>query len=142
MRRGVTVVATGVAVLVLLLLVATIEDDRAITTHEGSAIANVLSAGARSAAVSFTTPDGETHVPPNGVLFPTGLSAGQRVDVEYDTTNPDVVRVAGRGWVLALLPTGTVLLVTVALTLALRRLLRPRPSDSDSDTDTRTGAPT
>lgn len=140
MRRGLTVVAAGVTVLVLLLLVATVQDDRAITSHEGRAIANVLSAGARSAAVSFTTPDGETHVPPNGVLFPTGLASGQRVDVEYDTANPDLVRVAGRGWVLALLPTGTVLLITAALTLALRRLLRPRPTYVE--TETRTGAHT
>lgn len=140
MRRGVTVAAAGVAVLALLLLVATIRDDRSITTHEGKAIANVLSVGARSAAVSFTTPDGDTHVPPNGVLFPTGLAVGQRIDVQYDTEDPDVVRVAGRGWVLALLPLGTVLVVTAALTLGARRLLRPRPTDAETDSDARTGA--
>lgn len=139
MRRGVTVVAGGVAALALLLLVATIRDDRSITTHEARTIANVLSVGSRSAAVSFTTPNGDTRVPPHGVFFPTGLAAGQRIDVEYDTENPDLVRVAGRGWVLALLPVGTVLVVTVALTVAVRRLLRPRPTDAE--TDTRTGAP-
>lgn len=133
----------GVAVLVLLLLVGTFRDDRAITTHEGKAIANVLSVGARSAAVSFTTPNGDTRVPPDGVLFPTGLAAGQRVNVEYDTANPDLVRVAGRGWVLALLPIGTVLAVTAALTVALRRLLRPRPTDAETDAEAaaRRGAP-
>lgn len=126
LRRAVTLVGAGVVALLLLLLVATARDDRAISTHEGTAIADVLSTGPRSAAVSFTTPDGVTHVPPTGVLFPTGLAVGTRIDVEYSTLDPDLVRVAGRGWVLALLPVGTVLLVTGVLVLGLRRLLRRR----------------
>jgi len=32
--------------------------------------------------------------------------------VQYSTNNPDIVRVAGRGWTLALAPAGSVVAVT------------------------------
>ncbi|HEX3648767.1 MAG TPA: hypothetical protein VHV49_10070, partial [Pseudonocardiaceae bacterium] len=40
-------------------------------------------------------------------LYPGGLAAGERVRVEYDTTNTELVRVAGRDFRLALLPVGS-----------------------------------
>lgn len=125
-RRVVLVLAAALTVLAVLLVVAVLSDDRAISGHEGTAVADVLSVSTRSAAISFTTPDGVTHAPALGVLYPTGLTAGQRIDVEYSTVNPDLVRVAGRGWTLALLPAGSVVLVTWLLALGVLTLLRRR----------------
>ncbi|UZJ25269.1 DUF3592 domain-containing protein [Rhodococcus antarcticus] len=133
LHRAVLVVAAGLTVLAVLLVVAAFSDDRAITGHRGTAVADVLSVSPRSAAISFTTPDGVTHAPQLGVLYPTGLTAGQRIDVEYSTVNPNLVRVAGRGWTLALLPAGSVVVVTwlvAAGALALlHRRVRPVPAE-------------
>jgi len=112
LQRATLGVAVAVAVLAVLLVVAVYSDDREINAHQGSVVADVLNVGARRAAISFTTPDGVTHSPPLGVSYPTGLTAGQRIDVQYSTNNPDIVRVAGRGWTLALAPAGSVVAVT------------------------------
>lgn len=84
-------------------------DDHSINAHRGQAIADVLSVSFNRTAVGFVTPDGTAHIPANGVLYPLGLKAGERIRVEYDTQNPDVVRVAGRNFTLAFLPVGTTL---------------------------------
>ncbi len=57
--------------------------------------------------MSFVTPDGVTHNPELGVLYPTGLTAGQRIAVEYARSDPDLVRVTGRDARVALIPTGS-----------------------------------
>lgn len=126
LRRVVLVLAAGLTVLAVLLVVAAFSDDREISGHQGTAVADVLTVSARSAAISFTTPDGVTHAPALGVLYPTGLTAGQRIDVQYSTVDPDLVRVAGRGWTLALLPAASVVLVTWLLSLGVLALLRRR----------------
>lgn len=125
-RRVVLVLAAGVTVLAVLLVVAALSDDREISGHRGTTVADVLSVSARSAAISFTTPDGVTRSPALGVLYPTGLTAGQRIDVEYSTVDPNLVRVAGRGWTLALLPAGSVVLVTWLVVAGVLWLLRRR----------------
>jgi uncharacterized protein DUF3592 len=84
-------------------------DDHSIDANPGRAKADVVSVSFNRAAVRFVTPDGAVVIPPNGVLYPVGLAAGERVWVEYDTRNPDVVRVAGRHYQLALLPVGSAL---------------------------------
>ena len=126
LRRVVLVLAAGLTVLAVLLVVAALSDDREISGHKGVAVADVLSVSARSAAISFTTLDGVTQSPALGVLYPTGLTAGQRIDVEYSTANPNLVRVAGRGWTLALLPAGSVVLVTWLVAAGVLGLVRRR----------------
>ena len=64
------------------------------------------------------------NIPANGVVYPVGLAAGERVRVEYDTANTELVRVAGRGWQLAFLPVGTSLLACWALLVPALWLLR------------------
>jgi len=125
LRRVVVVIAVGVSVLAVLLLAGALRDDWTISHDEGRASADVLSVSPVFAAVSFTTPDGVTHSPKLGVLYPTGLAEGQRIDVEYDRANPDLVRVAGRDARLALIPAASLVvgawLVAGALLLLLRR---------------------
>ena len=55
-----------------------------------------------------------THNPALGVLYPTNLIAGQRIEVEYYKADPDVelVRVAGRDARVAIVPAGSVIVVT------------------------------
>ncbi|WP_179274593.1 MULTISPECIES: DUF3592 domain-containing protein [unclassified Rhodococcus (in: high G+C Gram-positive bacteria)] len=113
-RLVVLVVAVAISVLAVLLVVGAWRNDVTIDSDKGTATAEVLSAGKLRSAVSFITPDGVTHNPPLGVLYPTNLIAGQRIEVEYYKADPDVelVRVAGRDAAVAIVPAGSVIVVT------------------------------
>ncbi len=110
------VVATSISVLAVLLVVGAWRNDVTIDSDKGTATAEVLSAGKLRSAVSFITPDGVTHNPALGVLYPTNLVAGQRIEVEYYKADPDdvelLVRVAGRDATVAVVPAGSVIVVT------------------------------
>lgn len=138
-KRGRRITATALfavacvfSSLCLLLLVSTWNDDRQINAHEGRAVADVLSVAFNRTAVRFVTPDGTIVIPSMGVLYPTGLASGERVRVEYDTRNTELVRVAGRDFRLAFLPVGTALAVCWALVGPVCWLLRRRPRQLNS----------
>ena len=132
-RRVISVVllvlGLAISALSLLVLYACWHDDRDITNHLGRADADVLSVVFNRTAVRFVTPDGTVYIPPNGVLYPEGLAAGERVKVEYDTLEPNMVRVAGRDFTLAFLPIGTTIAGTwIVVTPLLWWLRRPKRS--------------
>jgi hypothetical protein len=77
----------------------------------GVAEANVLSAGPRRSTIEFVTPDRVTYRPELGVLYPSELDAGMRIYVEYDTNDPDLVRVQDRNASLAIIPAGSIAVV-------------------------------
>lgn len=130
-RRIVVGIATLVTILGMVLLLACWRTDMAIESDMGTASAEVLSAGHLRSSISFATPDGVTHNPPAGVLYPTGLTAGQFIEVEYDKSDPDSVRVKGRDASVAVVPVGSVVLavwcVGGVVLLELRR--RDRKAD-------------
>jgi uncharacterized protein DUF3592 len=137
-RRGrriaaVTLLALGclVTLLSLLVLVGSWLDDSQIDAHEGQAVADVLSVSVGRTAVRFVTPDGTVVIPSTGVLYPGGLRAGERVRVEYDTANTELVRVAGRDFRLALLPVGASIAICWAVVGPLLWWLRRRGRVSD-----------
>jgi hypothetical protein len=96
----------------LLLIVAAWTEDAKIDRHTGHATAKVVSVSFHRTLVSYHTPDGAERIPSVGVLYPEALEEGQSVSVEYDETDPDLVRVAGRGAYVTLLPVGTTILIT------------------------------
>ncbi|HEY2061720.1 DUF3592 domain-containing protein [Amycolatopsis sp. NBC_01480] len=104
--------AALLTVMCVSLLFAAIRNDNAIQSHLGTANATVESVAFDRTIIQYGTPDGIVHSPANGVLYPSGLSAGQLVQIEYDATDPDLARVAGRSAVLTLLPLGTTILFT------------------------------
>ncbi|WP_422655552.1 DUF3592 domain-containing protein [Lentzea sp.] len=101
----------------MLLPIACWRDDVAIEKHLGQAVAQVDSVAFNRTVVRYATPDGRVIIPSQGVLYPSGLSEGDNVRVEYDQTNPELVRVAGRTATLSLLPVGT-FLVSVWIAIA------------------------
>ncbi|WP_433783863.1 DUF3592 domain-containing protein [Actinomycetospora sp. CA-101289] len=108
------VVAVGVVVSVLLalVLVGAARNDAHIDDATGRAVAEVLEGGSRPHVyVRFTTDEGAVLTPEKGVFYPLGLEAGQLVRVEYDRTDPELVRVAGRTWTQGLVPVALGLLV-------------------------------
>ncbi|WP_344862218.1 DUF3592 domain-containing protein [Amycolatopsis ultiminotia] len=109
-------VVLGVALLLTVmcvgLLFAAIRNDNAIEAHPGTATATVESVAFDRTIIQYQTPDGVVHSPATGVLYPSGLAAGQLVLIEYDATNPDLARVAGRSANLTLLPLGITVVVT------------------------------
>lgn len=98
-------VLIGVMTLQSILLVAGAwRNDRQIERNLGVAEAEVLSAGPRRSTIEFVTPDRVTYRPELGVLYPSELATGMRIYVEYDRTDPNLVRVQNRNASLAIVP--------------------------------------
>lgn len=121
----------GVAVLLTVLgglvLLGASRDDAAIDARLGQGSAQVLDGSTWTRTlVRFTTPDGAVHTPELGVFYPWGLRAGERVRVQYDLADPDLVRVAGRSWVRGIAPVLAGVAVVWALALPLAGWLRAR----------------
>lgn len=114
--RRVQIVLLSAAILITalcaVLVAAAWRNDRTIERDLGVATAEVLSAGPRRSTVSFYTTDGVNHNPPLGVLYPSELSVGDRIQVEYSKSDPELVRVAGRSAVVAVLPAASVAAVS------------------------------
>lgn len=110
--RWVVLAAACTATLLgVVLVIAAYRNDAAIDAARGTANAEVTSVDWARTIVRFETPDGRVHISQDGVLYPGGLSEGQQLLVDYDATNPNLVRVAGRSAVLSLLPVGSTVLV-------------------------------
>lgn len=122
-RIGVLIAAVSVSVLVGLLVLAAWRNDYLIESDKGETTGEVLSAGTLRSAVMYVTPDGVTHNPKVGVLYPTNLTAGERINVEYNRADPDLVRVAGRDVRVAIPPALSVLATVWAVTLPVLWLL-------------------
>ncbi|MFH5208139.1 DUF3592 domain-containing protein [Antrihabitans spumae] len=131
-RLGVYVVSIALSVLAVVLVLAAWRDDHTIESDRGVATAEVLSAGRLRSAVAFVTPDGVTHNPRLGVLYPTNLTVGQRIDVEYSKADPDLVRVAGRNASVAIIPAASVIVVVWVIALPTLYYLRRRARRSEA----------
>jgi hypothetical protein len=116
-RIGVLTAAIMISALVGLLVLAAWRNDYLISSDKGVTSAEVLSAGRLRSAVIYVTPDGKTHNPKVGVLYPTNLTAGERINVEYSRRDPDLVRVAGRDARVAIQPALSVIVVVWAVAL-------------------------
>ncbi|GAB89111.1 DUF3592 domain-containing protein [Gordonia rhizosphera] len=114
-------------------------NDTQIDAHKATVMADVVSASRLHAAVNFQTPDGQFHSPRLGLLYPTELTQGQRISVEYDATNPDLARPAGRDWTLAIIPALSVAvvgwIVVGAVMLLLAEINRRLPGASRTEND-------
>ncbi|GAA1479691.1 hypothetical protein GCM10009624_01310 [Gordonia sinesedis] len=147
-RIQITLLVVGgvITVMALALVVACLRDDASINANKGTVMADVVSADALHAAAYFQTPDGQIHSPRLGLLYPTELSERQRISVEYDTTNPDLARPAGRNASLSIIPALSVAVLGWAIVGALmlgmaelnrfwtRRAARRR-ADADTEPD-------
>jgi hypothetical protein len=58
-----------------------------------------------------------TYRPELGVLYPSELDTGMRIYVEYDRSDPNLVRVQGRNARLAIIPALSVAVVGWAVAL-------------------------
>jgi hypothetical protein len=86
----------AITLMLLVLFVAMRVDDSEIEHHRGTATATVLSISALRTGIEFVDGSGLAVRPPDGVLYPGLLTVGQRFMIEYSTSDPTVVRVAGR----------------------------------------------
>jgi hypothetical protein len=111
-RVGIVLAACLVTFQSLLLVVGAWRNDNRIEANMCVAAAEVLDAGPRRSTIEFVTPDRVTYRPELGVLYPSELDTGMRIYVEYDKTNPDLVRVQGRNASLAIIPAGSIAVVS------------------------------
>ncbi len=107
-KTAVWVLMAIVALQSILLVAGAWRNDRQIEKHLGVAEAEVLSAGPRRSTIEFVTPDRVTYRPELGVLYPSELATGMRIYVEYDKTDPNLVRVQKRNATLAVVPAGSI----------------------------------
>lgn len=110
-RIGIVIMACLVTLQSVLLVLGAWRNDQQIEHNMGTAAAEVLSAGPRRSTIEFVTPDRVTYRPELGVLYPSELETGMRIYVEYDRSNPDLVRVQNRNASLAVIPAGSIAVV-------------------------------
>lgn len=113
----------------VVLMVAAWTEDIAIDEDTALVNAEVLDDTFARTLIRFYTPDGAEHIPQVGVLYPAGLEVGQVVEVEYRQDNPDLVRVAGRGAVVTLLPVGLTIVAVWTVLVPSVWVLRSRSRD-------------
>lgn len=101
-------------------------DDAQIDARTGHATAQVLAVTSTRTLVQFAALDGRVYSPREGVAYPSGLQVGQLVRVEYDSADPDQVRVAGRTWVVGVAPASITLVVLWVLVAPVVWWLRYR----------------
>jgi hypothetical protein len=141
-RIGIVIAGCLVTLQSVLLVLGAWRNDRQIERHMGVAEANVLSAGPRRSTIEFVTPDRVTYRPELGVLYPSELDTGMQIYVEYDTNNPDLVRVQDRNASLAIIPAGSIAVVgwliagaaLLGVMLIERRLSRTPPASASLKT--------
>ena len=139
-RIAVLIVTALVTLQSVLLVAGAWRNDLAIQHNMGVAQAEVLSAGPRRSTIEFVTPERVTFRPELGVLYPSELSTGMRIYVEYNKKDPNLVRVQHRNAGLAIIPAGSIAVVCwlaatamlVGLAVLDKRLDRRAGSKSDS----------
>jgi hypothetical protein len=108
LRRRASEIVVGIAVLVTALaalaLTGAAVDDAAINADRGVSTAEVLDSSFARTLIRFAVENGQAVVPERGVQYPRGLATGDTVTVEYDRSDPEQVRVAGRSVVDGIVP--------------------------------------
>jgi len=117
-RAGVVILVSLVTLQSALLVAGAWRNDITIERDMGVAEAEVLNAGFRRSTIEFVTPDRITYRPELGVLYPSELATGMRIYVEYDKSDPDLVRVQHRTAVLAVIPAGSVAVIAWLIGIA------------------------
>ncbi|ALG85822.1 DUF3592 domain-containing protein [Gordonia phthalatica] len=109
-----------VALIGTVIIAGAYRNDAKINANKATAVADVISADRLHAAVNFVTPDGVLRNPKLGLLYPTNLSTGQRILVDYDATDPDnLARPVGRDASLSVVPALSVIAAGWALVIVL-----------------------
>ena len=100
-------------------------NDARIMADPGRGIATVTGVSAMRTSIEYQDAEGRHFSPPSGLLYPSGLGEGQQVWVTYAKSDPNLVKVEGRGWALSLIPAASVAVVATivfaAAWLAVRR---------------------
>lgn len=92
-------------VLALIALGGAFLDDFRIEANRATTAATVLEGSDYwRSVVRFVDDEGRLQTPASGIHYPVGLTPGENIYVEYDTTEPTRVRVAGRTAVDGILP--------------------------------------
>ena len=79
-------------------------NDYTISRDPGRGIATVTGVSWTRTSVDYQDETGQFHSPQRGLLYPSGLGDGQQVWVTYAKRDPELVKVEGRSWTLAIIP--------------------------------------
>ncbi len=100
------------------LLGGAVLNDRAIHSDPGRSLATVTEVTWLRTTVEYQDAEGRYHSPATGLLYPSGLGAGQQVWVTYAKDEPGLVTVEGRRWTLAIVPVLSIAAVSSLLAVA------------------------
>ncbi|WP_035012102.1 DUF3592 domain-containing protein [Corynebacterium jeikeium] len=106
------------------MIVTSAMDDFAISRDKAEATAEVVSVQTLRTTVRFRDADGNFQQPEEGLKYPSDLVEGQNVRVEYQVSDPENVKVHGRGWTLAFLPALSSMAVGLGVCAMLMLLIR------------------
>lgn len=112
--------------LITLALAGAALDDAEIDARTGHTTAQILAVTSMRTLVQFAGPDGTVYRPDAGLAYPSGSQVGQLVRVEYDSADPDRVRIAGRSWVQGVAPASITLMALWVLVVPATWWLRRR----------------
>ena len=93
-------------------------NDARIMADPGRGMATVTGVSRLRTSAEYQDEQGRYHSPKHGLLYPTDLGEGQRVWVTYAKSDPDLVKVEGRGWTLSLVPAFSVAAAATVLAAA------------------------
>lgn len=125
-RLVVAALAWTLTGLMLLLALGMWRNDLVIGAAPVRTTATVLTVSPLSTGIEFVDNTGVSQRPPDGVLYPGGLTVGQQFVVEYAADDPTLARVAGRSAVNGLVMPAGVAVVTWAAAGPLLWWLRVR----------------
>ncbi|MCS4489697.1 DUF3592 domain-containing protein [Corynebacterium sp. ES2794-CONJ1] len=125
-RRVLVLIYLAAVIGCVAMLIGPMLNDYAIGKDPGRALARVTSVSALETAIEYQDEEGVYHSPRTGLLYPSGLGVGQRVWITYARSNPELAKVEGRTWTLAIIPAFSALVVVhiiAALLFAFRRFI-------------------
>lgn len=120
-QLGLLVLGVIVTLMSAVMVAGAYRTDRLIDADMKTATAEVVevtSSGQKRTTVVFQ--DGDLPFNPEfGLLYPTGLTEGQRIEVEYSAADPNLARPAGRTAALVWVPALSILVVGWAVVIVL-----------------------
>ncbi|CCI84120.1 DUF3592 domain-containing protein [Corynebacterium otitidis] len=121
------------------LLIGAWHNDRVIAEHPARSLGEITRVGVLRTDVEYRDSNGLYHSPGGGLLYPGGLAEGQVVRIVYAQHRPDLAKVEGRNWPLAIAPAASIAAAALAIAagawLAVNALTSPPPTPRPDQED-------
>lgn len=118
-QQALLVVGAVITIMAIAIVAGAFRNDAQIEDHRETVVAEVVDASRLRATVNFQTQDGQFFSPRFGLLYPTELTVGQRILIDYDRTDPNLARPVGRTANLSIIPALSVAVIGWVIVIGL-----------------------